>query len=77
MFGFPPPTPDGLAGFEVGLPVASAADTLKTLWKGLPASKMLPYFESNFFRAYPNVDRSALQEVVDRIGPTPSDLGLR
>jgi hypothetical protein len=37
---------------------------------------MLPYLEGNFFRAYPNVDRAALDDVVERIGPTAGELGL-
>jgi predicted TIM-barrel fold metal-dependent hydrolase len=75
-FGFPPPVPDGLAGPEVGLPVLPAADMARSLWRDLPAAKLRPYLETNFFRAYPNVDRAALQEVVDRIGPTSGELGL-
>jgi predicted TIM-barrel fold metal-dependent hydrolase len=75
-FGFPPPVPDGLAGPEVGLPVLPPQDMVRTLWRGLPATKLLPYLETNFFRAYPNVDRVALQAVVDRVGPTRAELGL-
>ena len=59
-FGFPEPVPEGLAGFEVGLPVMPADEMVKTMWRDLPAARILPYLEHNFFRAYPNIDRSAL-----------------
>ena len=49
---------------------------IKSLLGGLPAEKMRPYLTDNFFRAYPNVERSALQRTVDRIGSTANDLGL-
>jgi hypothetical protein len=76
-FGFPEPVPDGLAGFEVGLPVRPADVMVREMWRDLPATDVVPYLEGNFFRAFPNVDRAALQPVVDRIGPTVSELGLR
>lgn len=76
-FGFPEPTPEGLAGFEIGLPVMPADEMVRTMWRELPSAEIVPYLEGNFFRAYPNVDRAALQGVVDRIGPTASELGLR
>ena len=36
----------------------------------------MPYLEYNFFWAYPNVDRAALQATADRVGPTIGDVGL-
>jgi hypothetical protein len=76
-FGFPDPAPEGLAGFEVGLPVMPPDVMMKEMWRDLAADDVVPYLQDNFFRAYPNVDRAALQPVVDRIGPTASELGLR
>jgi len=47
-----------------------------TLLHGLPAAEMLSFLQDDFFRAFPNVDRHALDDVVERIGPTTTELGL-
>jgi hypothetical protein len=77
VFGFPEPKPQSMTAFSE-LPVLPLENALalKAIFDGLPAAKMLPYFEDNFFKAYPNVDRAALDDVVERIGPTPSEIGL-
>jgi predicted TIM-barrel fold metal-dependent hydrolase len=48
----------------------------KELLGGLPAAKMVPFLQDNFFRAFPNVDQASLNDVVSRIGPTATELGL-
>lgn len=75
VFGFPEPTPKPLPESWQG-PVIPVQEAYRTIWGGLPASKMLQYLQDNFFRAYPNIDRAALNEVVDRIGPTTAELEL-
>jgi hypothetical protein len=74
VYGFPEPAPK--MGPKYDLPVIPCEEAYEALWHGLPATKMLPYLQDNFFRAYPNVDRAALDGVVDRIGPTVGELGL-
>jgi predicted TIM-barrel fold metal-dependent hydrolase len=75
MYGFPDPVPDGQPYF-FQLPVIPVEDAYRTIFGGLPTARMLPYLQDNFFRAYPNVDRAALSDVVARIAPTASELGL-
>jgi hypothetical protein len=75
VFGFPEPKPRSRTAF-CQLPVIPVENALKAIFEGLPAAKMLPYLEDNFFKAYPNVDRAALDDVVERIGPTVGELGL-
>ncbi|HEY6533495.1 MAG TPA: amidohydrolase family protein [Acidimicrobiales bacterium] len=75
VYGFPDPVPEGQPPF-FQLPVIPVEDAYRTIFGGLEADRMLPYLESNFFRAYPNVDRSALDQVVQRIAPTVSELRL-
>jgi hypothetical protein len=75
VFGFPEPKPMSMTVFT-DLPVVPVENFYKQLLNGLTAEKMLPYLQDNFFEAYPNVDRAALDDVVERIGPTQSELGL-
>jgi predicted TIM-barrel fold metal-dependent hydrolase len=75
VFGFSEPKPQSMKAMAE-MPVYPVEDAAKAIWGGLPASKMLPYLEDNFFKAFPNVDRAGLQDVVDRIGPTAAELGL-
>jgi predicted TIM-barrel fold metal-dependent hydrolase len=74
VFGFPEPVPEG--NMTHPGPAQSIEDAIKSIWGGLPASAMLPYLQDNFFKAYPMIDRAALQDVVDRIGPTAEGIGL-
>jgi hypothetical protein len=74
-FGFPEPKPQSLRVLA-DMPVYPIEEAVKAIWGGLPASRIVPYLQDNFFKAYPNVDRAALQGVADRIGPTASELGL-
>jgi predicted TIM-barrel fold metal-dependent hydrolase len=76
VYGFPEPAPDFSNAPMFQLPVIPCEEAYEQLWGGLPASKMLPYLQDNFFRAYSNVDRAALDDVVERIGPTPAEIGL-
>ena len=73
VLGWPEPVAKGQ--FDP-IPPVSTLDGMKEVWGGLEADKMMPYLEYNFFKAYPNVDRAALQETADRVGPTASELGL-
>jgi predicted TIM-barrel fold metal-dependent hydrolase len=75
VVGFPEPKPKSMEVFA-SLPVVPVENGIKALLGGLQASKMLPYLRDNFFKAYPNVDQAALKDVVERIGPTASELGL-
>jgi predicted TIM-barrel fold metal-dependent hydrolase len=75
VFGFPN-APKGQPAIFADLPVLPVEQTYKAIWGGLEAKRILPYLEDNFFRLYQNVDRKALQPVVDRIGPTPAEIGL-
>jgi hypothetical protein len=74
--GFPEPV--GVAeNFRIDVaeltPISGA---VKDLLAGLPEAALRPYLDGNFFRAYPNVKRRRLDAVVERIGPSPADLGL-
>jgi predicted TIM-barrel fold metal-dependent hydrolase len=76
VVGFPEPV--GVAeNFRIDVaeltPITGA---VKDLLAGLPEAALRPYLEGNFFRAYPNVKRRQLDAVVERIGPSPADLGL-
>jgi predicted TIM-barrel fold metal-dependent hydrolase len=68
--------PDPVAKGSQPMPPVSIEAGYKQIWSGLPSDKIMPYFEYNCFRAYPNIDRTALQPAVDRIGPTVAEIGL-
>jgi predicted TIM-barrel fold metal-dependent hydrolase len=76
VFGFPEPTPLGQPSVFAQLPVVPVEDAYRTIWSGLPAAKMMPYLEDNFFKAYPAFDRNALKAVTERIGPSQAEIGL-
>jgi len=76
VFGFPEPTPIGQSSMFAGLPVTDAEKAYEAIWGGLDACAIVPYLQDNFFRAFPNVDRAALERVAERVGPTPADIGL-
>ena len=79
--GFPEPAPkDNASLFEV-LDRCRVERDAKSIWEGLPAEKLMPYLQDNFFKAYQNFDKVKLQEVANRIGPSKAghrlDLGQR
>jgi predicted TIM-barrel fold metal-dependent hydrolase len=77
-FGLPEPIPVGLPGVFTPLPeTVAVADAYKTVFGGLPAPAMRAYLQDNFFRAYPSVDRGALQAIADRVCPSEAELGLQ
>lgn len=49
---------------------------MKGLFEGVPEADVRAIVGGNFLRAYPKVDASALQPLVDQIGLTPADLGV-
>jgi hypothetical protein len=73
--GFPEPCPRDLPDM-FKLPVVPTAHAYQAIFGGLSASRMVPFLQDNFFRAYPNVDRNALKSVFERIAPTTAELGL-
>jgi len=74
VYGWPDPVPVGL-GMDPISPRSIDQGT-KEIWGGLSAEKILPYLEYNCLRAYPNIDRAALQPTADRVGPTVGELQL-
>ena len=76
VYGFPDPKPQGPGMQQEELDPMTPDVALKSIFGGLSAEKLMPYFQDNYFKAYPTVDRAALQPTVDRIGPTVEDLGL-
>jgi hypothetical protein len=77
VVGMLDPVPEGVPGVFTPLPETTPIDkAYRATWDGLTAAKLLPYLQENFFKAYPNVDRAALKDVVERVCPTPSELGL-
>jgi hypothetical protein len=75
VFGFQEPIPEGNPPGQT-TPAMSIEAARRSIWGGLASSSIMPYLQDNFFRAYPMIDRAALQDVVDRVGPTPNDIGL-
>jgi predicted TIM-barrel fold metal-dependent hydrolase len=77
VVGMLDPVPEGVGDFFKPLPETTPVDqAYKATFGGLPAAKILPYLQDNFFKAYPNIDRASLNDVVDRVCPTLQDVGL-
>lgn len=70
------PVASGVPYLEYTSPTVPIEDAVKTLLGGLPAVRILPYLQDNFFRAFPSVERGMLAGVSERLGMSIESLGL-